>query len=90
MKGEGQAGTFGHGDLFVVAEIPPHLTFERKGSDLLVEITVRLSKAILGTEVRVPTMDEEVMMKIPAGTQSGSTLGLRRRDARAAQQGCRG
>ena len=77
MKGEGEAGTAAHGDLFVVVEMLPHSTFERKGSDLLVEITVSLSKAILGTEVRVPTMDGGVMMKVPAGIQSGSTLRLR-------------
>ena len=77
MKGEGEAGTAGHGDLFVIVEMLPHRTFERKGSDLLVEITVSLSKAILGTEVRVPTMDGGVMMKIPAGTQSETTLRLR-------------
>jgi molecular chaperone DnaJ len=57
MKGEGEAGTDDHGDLFVVVGILPYRTFERKGSDLLVEITVSLSKAILGTEVRVPAMD---------------------------------
>ena len=77
MKGEGEAGTAGHGDLCVIVEMLPHRTFERKGSDLLVEITVSLSKAILGTEVRVPTMDGGVMMKIPAGTQSETTLRLR-------------
>ena len=77
MKGEGEAGTAAHGDLFVVVEMLPNPTFERKGSDLLVEINVSLSQAILGTEVRVPTMDGGVMMKIPAGTQSGSTLRLR-------------
>ena len=77
MKGEGEAGTAAHGDLFVVVEMLPHRTFERKSSDLLVEITVSMSRAILGTEVRVPTMDGGVMMKIPAGIQSGSTLRLR-------------
>jgi molecular chaperone DnaJ len=77
MKGEGEAGSASHGDLFVVVEVLPHRTFERKGSDLLVEVTVSVAKAILGSEVRVPTMDGGVMMKIPAGTQSGSTLRLR-------------
>jgi molecular chaperone DnaJ len=77
MKGEGEAGSAGQGDLFVVVEALPHGTFERKGSDLLVEVTVSLSHAVLGTEVRVPTMDGGVMMKIPAGTQSGSTFRLR-------------
>jgi molecular chaperone DnaJ len=77
MKGEGEAGAGGHGDLFVVIEMIPDRTFERKGGDLLVEATVSLTQAILGTEVRVPTMEGGVMMKIPAGTQSGSTFRLR-------------
>lgn len=74
MKGEGEAGSAGHGDLFVVVEVPPHRTFKRKGSDLLVEVTVSVAKAILGAEIRVPTMDGAVMMKIPApraGARSG-------------------
>ena len=77
MKGEGEAGSASHGDLFVVVEVLPHRTFERKGSDLLVEVTVGVAKAILGSEIRVPTMDGGVMMKIPAGTGSGGTLRLR-------------
>jgi len=77
VKGEGEGGSAGRGDLYVVVEIPRHPSFQREGSDLIVEATVGLAKAILGTEIRVPTIDGGVMMKIPAGTQSGSTFRLR-------------
>jgi curved DNA-binding protein len=73
IKGEGEAG----GDLFAVIEVPPHRMFQRNGADLQVEQSVSLARAILGAEIRVPTMDGEVTMKVPAGTQSGSIFRLR-------------
>ncbi len=77
IKGEGEPGQGGPGDLFAVVEIPSHPTFERRGADLQVELSVSLTQAILGTEIRVPTLDGEVTMKIPPGTQSGSIFRLR-------------
>ena len=56
-------------------DVLPHETFHRQADDLLVDVTVSLTQAILGTEIRVPTMDGGVMMKVPGGTQSGSTSG---------------
>ena len=73
IKGEGEDG----GDLYAVIEVSSHRTFQRNGADLQVEMSVSLPKAILGTEIRVPTMDGEVTMKVPAGTQSGSIFRLR-------------
>ena len=60
-----------------MVELNPHPTFERQGNDLLMEVTVNLPEAILGTEVSVPTLDGGVSMKIPAGTQSGSVFRLK-------------
>ncbi|MBM3249461.1 MAG: molecular chaperone DnaJ [Candidatus Omnitrophica bacterium] len=77
MRGEGEAGTAGRGDLYVLIEVRPHPDFERHGNDLLTEISVSLSKAILGAEVDVPTLSGHVKMKIPAGTQSGTVFRLR-------------
>ncbi|MGO9411288.1 MAG: DnaJ C-terminal domain-containing protein [Spirochaetia bacterium] len=77
IKGEGEPGHSGPGDLFVVIEIPSHRTFQRNGADLQVEVSVSLPRAILGTEIRVPTLDGEVTMKVPAGTQGGSIFRLR-------------
>jgi molecular chaperone DnaJ len=77
MKGEGEHGKRGNGDLFLVVEIKPHPLFERDGSDLVANISVSLPQAILGAEVNVPTLDGGVIMKIPAGTQSGRVLRLK-------------
>jgi molecular chaperone DnaJ len=67
----------GRGDLYVVIEVTPHEIFERHGNDLLTQISISLSKAILGGEVQVPTLDGKVEMKIPAGTQSGKIFRLK-------------
>jgi molecular chaperone DnaJ len=77
MKGEGEAGEKGKGDLFLVVEVLAHALFQRQGADLLTELTVSLSRAILGSELSVPTMDGAVVMKIPAGTQSGTVFRLK-------------
>ncbi len=77
VRGEGEAGSGGRGDLYVVIEIEPHSVFKRHENDILAEITISLSKAILGGEVEVPTLDGRVSMKIPTGTQSGKVFRLK-------------
>jgi len=77
VRGEGEAGTAGRGDLYVVIEVTPHPVFQRHGNDILTEITISLSKAVLGAEIQVPTLSGHAQMKIPAGTQSGKTFRLR-------------
>jgi len=77
IRGEGELAGSGAGDLYVFIEVAPHSVFERHNNDIAAEITVSLSKAILGSEVQVPTLDGRVMMKIPAGTQSGKIFRLK-------------
>ncbi len=77
VRGEGEAGSFGRGDLYVIIEVEPHPVFQRHENDILTEINISLTKAILGGEVVVPTLDGRVDMKIPAGTQSGKTFRLK-------------
>jgi len=77
VRGEGEAGAGGRGDLYVVIEIEPHPIFKRHENDILAEITISLSKAILGADVEVPTLNGRVTMKIPAGTQSGKIFRLK-------------
>jgi len=77
VRGEGEAGVAGHGDLHVIIEVLPHHAFERHNNDLLTEINISLSKAVLGAEVDVPTLGGHVKMKIPPGTQSGKIFRLR-------------
>ncbi len=55
----------------------PNNIFERHHDDIITEITISLSKAILGSEVEVPTLFGHVNMKIPPGTQSGRVFRLR-------------
>ncbi|MBU1124646.1 MAG: molecular chaperone DnaJ [Candidatus Omnitrophica bacterium] len=77
VRGEGEAGSSGRGDLYVIIEIKPHSIFERHENDLLTQIEVSLSKAILGGDVEVPTLEGKVAMKIPPGTQSGKVFRLK-------------
>lgn len=77
MRGKGEAGTAGHGDLYVITEVMPHNIFQRHDNDILTEITISLTKAILGAEVEVPTLNGKVQMKIPVGTQSGRVFRLK-------------
>ena len=77
VRGEGEAGTAARGDLYVVIEVQRHPVFERHDNDVLTEISISLSKAILGGEVEVPTLEGKVSMKIPAGTQSARIFRLK-------------
>ena len=78
-SGGGEAGLRGgpSGDLYVVVHIKEHDVFSRNGMDLSCEIPIPFSTAALGGEIRVPTLDGAVSLKIPAGTQSGSTFRIR-------------
>jgi molecular chaperone DnaJ len=77
VRGEGEAGQSAHGDLYVIIEVAHHPVFKRDGDDILTEVDISLSKAILGGEITVPTLGGRVDMKIPAGTQSGSIFRLK-------------
>ncbi|MFA5276662.1 MAG: molecular chaperone DnaJ [Candidatus Omnitrophota bacterium] len=77
VRGEGESGTSSRGDLYVIIEVRQHPVFQRHGNDLLAEISISLSKAILGSEVEVPTLAGHVRMKIPSGTQSGKIFRLK-------------
>ncbi|MDA8188731.1 MAG: J domain-containing protein [Dehalococcoidales bacterium] len=78
IAGEGGPGASGGpaGDLFLVVSVKPHSTFERKGDDLHVELAVPLTTAVLGGELRVPTLKGEVVLKIPPETQNGRIFRL--------------
>jgi len=76
IRGEGEAGISGRGDLYVVINVEPHSVFQRHDNDILTELNISLVKAILGGEVDVPTLNGKVSMKIPPGTQSGKVFRL--------------
>ncbi len=81
VRGEGGRGVSGGpaGDLILNTQVQPHPLFERKGDDIHVDLPVTFVEAALGTRVRVPTIDGEVTMTIPPGTQSGRRLRLKGR-----------
>jgi curved DNA-binding protein len=65
------------GDLYLVTKVKPHPVFRQNGNDLRCNVPVDLYTAVLGGEVEVPTLDGNVSLKIPAGTDSGKTFRLR-------------
>ena len=75
----GEAGIRGGppGDLYVVIHVKEHSVFEREGENLFCEVPLPFSSAALGGELRVPTLEGQAQLKIPAGTQSGQTFKLR-------------
>jgi len=79
LSGEGEAGRNGGppGDLYVEIRVNPHKIFEREGADLACEVPVSFATATLGGDVELPTLDGNVSLKVPAGTQSGKTFRLR-------------
>ncbi|MCU0464635.1 MAG: J domain-containing protein [Anaerolineae bacterium] len=77
LKGEGEAGQAGTGDLYLVIEIEDDLQFERDGLDLTVDVKVDMFTALLGGEATVPTVTGTARVKVAAGTQSGRRLKLK-------------
>ena len=79
LSGEGEAGRNGGppGDLYVEIRVKPHKIFRRDGADLSCEVPISFAKATLGGEVELPTLDGNVSLKIPPGTQSEKVFRLR-------------
>jgi curved DNA-binding protein len=78
MRGEGQPGFGGQaGDLYLKVKVASDPRFRRRGPDLYVTVPVDLYTAVLGGEVRVPTMTGDVKLKVPAGSQNGQKIRLR-------------
>ena len=82
--GDGEAGMRAGppGDLYVVLHVKAHDLFERDGDDLHCEVPISFVQAALGAEVEVPTMQGKAQIKIPAGTQSGTTFRLKGKGVR--------
>ncbi|HEY7197756.1 MAG TPA: molecular chaperone DnaJ [Gaiellaceae bacterium] len=83
LKGKGEAGRNGGppGDLHVVTRVAPSPLYERKGSDLVLEVPITYAEATLGAEVEIPTPEGRIALKVPAGSQDGKTLKIRGRGA---------
>jgi molecular chaperone DnaJ len=83
LKGKGEPGQRGGppGDLYVIAQVEESPVFERRGSDLVIEVPVTMAEAALGTSIKVPTPEGSVSLKIPSGTQNGKLLKLKGKGA---------
>jgi len=79
LSGEGEAGRNGGppGDLYVEIRVRPHRIFRRDGADLSCEVPISFATATLGGEVELPTLNGNVSLKIPGGTQSEKIFRLR-------------
>ncbi|MCG7876765.1 MAG: molecular chaperone DnaJ [Candidatus Thiodiazotropha endolucinida] len=79
LAGEGEAGEHGGppGDLYVQVAVKPHEIFSREDNHLYCEVPISFAVAALGGELEVPTLDGKVILKIPAGTQTGRLFRMR-------------
>lgn len=79
VAGEGEPGLYGgpKGDLFVYIYVKSDPEFEREGDDLYREAEISFPTAALGSSIKVKTLEGEVELKIPAGTQSGTQFRIR-------------
>ena len=92
LKGQGQSSLSGGpaGALLVEIKIAPHPYFRREGDDIRLDLPISLKEAVLGGQVRAPTLDGDVEVRIPAGASSGSVLRLKGRGVPKAGSGQRG
>lgn len=89
LRGKGNPGPAGNGDLILTVAVQPHPLFGRSGDDLTVTVPVTFAEAALGAQIAVPTFDgSSVTLKLPPGTPSGRVLrvkgkGVARKDGSA-------
>jgi len=77
LAGKGEPAPGGPGDAIITLEVLPHRFFTRDGDDVRIDLPVSLAEAVLGADVRVPTVEGAVMLKVPKGASSGKVLRLK-------------
>ncbi|MCV2885124.1 molecular chaperone DnaJ [Aestuariibacter sp. AA17] len=89
LSGEGEAGENGApaGDLYVQVHVREHPIFVRDGNNLYCEVPLSFTKAALGGEIEVPTLDGKVKLKIPQETQTGKMFRLRGKGVKSVRSG---
>jgi curved DNA-binding protein len=87
-KGESGSGGGAAGDLFLTVRLAGHPDYRVEGGNLFYDLDLTPWEAVLGTSVSVPTLEGEVSIKIPAGTQTGQRLRVRGRGL--GKEGARG
>ncbi len=76
---QGESGMNGgpSGDLYIVLHVKDHKFFEREGNDIHCVVPISFSQAALGAEIQIPTLDGEHTLKIPEGTQGGTSFRIK-------------
>ncbi|MGZ6346737.1 MAG: DnaJ C-terminal domain-containing protein [Anaerolineales bacterium] len=79
LAGQGEQGSNGGpaGDLYLIVHLSPNETFEREGDDLHMEVPVDIFTSVAGGEIRIPTLERPLILKIPPQTNSGRSFRLR-------------
>ncbi len=79
LAGEGGPGANGGpmGNLFIVLNVQPHKYFKRRENDILLNLDINIAQAALGADIKVPTLDGDDKLHIPAGTQPGKIFHMR-------------
>ena len=77
LAGKGEQGPGGPGDATVTIEVQPHRFFTRDGDDIRLDLPISLKEAVVGGQVKAPTVDKPVMLTVPKGASSGRTLRLK-------------
>ena len=80
LSGQGNAALYGGepGDLYVNIHIKPHKYFQRQGDDLIINLDIDFSQAVLGDKIEIPTLEDSIIkLKIPAGIQPGEMIKLK-------------
>lgn len=79
FRNGGNAGRNGtpNGDLYVEIEVEPSNMFERRGNDIYSEENIKVHVAVLGEDIKIKTILEDVKLKIPKGTQSGTIFRIK-------------
>jgi molecular chaperone DnaJ len=91
-SGKGEVGQMGgqSGDLYIIIHVKEHELFERQDNDLFCEVPIKFTLAALGGKIEVPTLFGKGSLKIPTGTQSGTTFRLREQGVPALRGGRKG
>lgn len=76
-KGEPGRGGAPHGDLYLITHVTPSPVFTRRGNDVQVDVPLTIPEALLGAEVRVPTLDATKTLRVRPGTKHGTVQALR-------------
>lgn len=74
------------GDLYVTVNVGEHPWFSRKGRTLLVKVPISFAESVIGTKVKVPTLDDPVTVKVPANTKNGTTMRVKGRGVEIGDQ----